>query len=198
MSHGKRYTAKERKQILKFLETHTYEETVKEYDVSQMTIARWVKRKKARENQFPHYSIPTEQIPEIHPYLKMLDLMDDIDSVFLVSSSGQLHIPSSSPNSKEKIDPTRIVPVIAQLLANTHGSIKQFFHTLHHDTDSLGYSTSFTEILLNTVFGVVFVVGLGTKAVILLVFHKSCTTKDIFITHHRYITQILTGLQKVL
>ncbi len=38
MSHGKRYTAKERKDILNYLDNHTYQETVDKYGVSEMSL----------------------------------------------------------------------------------------------------------------------------------------------------------------
>ncbi|WP_371806619.1 hypothetical protein [Candidatus Lokiarchaeum ossiferum] len=195
LSHGKRYSAKERKEILHFLETHTYEETVKEFEVSQMTLARWVKRKKERETRFPTYSFPEAQVPEIQTFLKILELMDEINTVFLVSSTGQL---LASPNSPPSIDQTRIVPLISKLLATIDVSSQDLLQVLDQEAFIPENIPLFSEILINTAFGVVFVVGLNTKVVIMIIFNKSCSTVDIFGKHHHYITRILTELRKVL
>lgn len=194
MSHGKRYSAKERKQILAYLESHTYEETVKEFEVSQMTLARWVKRKKERETRFPTYNFAEAKIPEIQMFLKMLELMEEIDTVFLVSTTGQL---LTTPVSPPSIDQARIVPLISKLLSNVDVYVQDLLQAI--DQKALVETVHlFSEIMVKTVFGIVLVVGLNTQAVIMIVFNKSCSNEDIFATHNHYISQILTGLKKIL
>ncbi len=42
-SHGRRYSSKEKRDILLYLETHTYKETSKMHKISETTLARWRK-----------------------------------------------------------------------------------------------------------------------------------------------------------
>ncbi len=41
MSSGKRYSPEEKDEIMRYRQTHTYQETADKYGVSQMTLARW-------------------------------------------------------------------------------------------------------------------------------------------------------------
>ena len=201
MSHGKRYTALERKKILDFLEAHTYDETMKEYNVSQMTLARWVKRMKNRRGRLNDYIIKPEQIPEIQLFLNMLELLEEIKDVFLISSTGQLVKASSSQITEHSDlifqDPNGIVPLVSKLFANTEEFTHSVFQNLQGDEKSMELNI-FSEIVINTSQGVVLVSGLGSKAAVMIIFEEYCKIKEIYSTHYHYINQILTGLEKKL
>ena len=200
MSHGKRYTAKERKEIMNFLASHTYEETVKEYAVSQMTLARWVKRKNRATIQVES-PIKVENIPDIQHFLYMLELMEEISTAYVASTTGMLFTSSSSPSNENAKgifkDQSRIMPLIGLMLSNTQNITQKLIQNLSNDSPSTGIGPLFTEILLNTVIGVVYLVELGPSAVCLIIFDKSCNTQEIFSTHHQYFTKILSQIRKL-
>ncbi|MHA1746921.1 MAG: hypothetical protein ACTSWW_13045 [Promethearchaeota archaeon] len=200
MSHGKRYTAKERKEIMNFLASHTYEETMKEYSVSQMSLARWVKRKNRAAIQVES-PIKVENIPDIQHFLYMLELMEEISTAYVASTTGMLFTSSSSPSNENAKgifkDQSRIMPLIGLMLSNTQNITQKLIQNLSNDRASTEIGPLFTEILLNTVIGVVYLVELGPSAVSLIIFDKSCSPQEIFSTHHRYIEQILTRIRKL-
>ena len=39
--HGRRYSFSEKKEILEYLESHTYKETCEKFGISEPTLARW-------------------------------------------------------------------------------------------------------------------------------------------------------------
>lgn len=121
--------------------------------------------------------------------------MDEINTVFLVSSTGQL---LTSPKSPPNIDQTRMVPLISKLLATIDVYSQDLLQVIDQKAQFPENIPLFSEILIKTAFGVVFVVGLSPKVVIMMIFNKSCSTEDIFRKHHQYITQILTELKKTL
>ena len=98
MSQGKRYDAKERKEILEYLEKTSYRETMEEYGVSQMSLARWVKNKKRRET-LPE-KLNEEIQKEIEIYLKLIDNMDQVKTTVLITDGGGLILPATM-NSRE-------------------------------------------------------------------------------------------------
>ena len=91
-SPGKRYSAKERKEILRFLEKTSYRETMEKYGVSQMSLARWVKNKKRRETLPEQLNEKIQKEIEIH--LKLIDNMDNVKSTALITDGGGLILPA--------------------------------------------------------------------------------------------------------
>ena len=49
--HGRRYSFSERKEILEFLENHTYKETNEIYGISETTLSRWRKTIKSESKK---------------------------------------------------------------------------------------------------------------------------------------------------
>ena len=46
MAYGKRYSKEEKEEIMQYRQNHTYRETVDKYNISQMTLARWARKRK--------------------------------------------------------------------------------------------------------------------------------------------------------
>jgi hypothetical protein len=95
MSHGKRYNAKEKKEILDYLENHTYREAMDKFGVSQMSLARWVKNKERRNTNtlLPH--INEEIQNELRIHLKIIENLEYVKATALVSNSGQVILPKT-------------------------------------------------------------------------------------------------------
>ena len=51
--HGRRYSFPEKKEIIKYLEDHTYKDTCEKFGVSEPTLARWKKliKSKSKKNK---------------------------------------------------------------------------------------------------------------------------------------------------
>ena len=92
-SPGKRYSAKERKEILEYLEKTSYRDTMEKYQVSQMSLARWVKNKKHQEQ--PRVNIDEKIKKEIAIYLKLIDNMDNVKTTALITDGGGLVQPAT-------------------------------------------------------------------------------------------------------
>jgi predicted regulator of Ras-like GTPase activity (Roadblock/LC7/MglB family) len=102
---GKRYTNEEKKEILQFRETHTYQETSEKYGISQMTLARWSQRLRKNEYEKKTEVIKMEmkirygenlnadlkaKAPELTTTLEVLKFLKGIKLIALVNDDGQL------------------------------------------------------------------------------------------------------------
>jgi hypothetical protein len=120
MSQGKRYDAKERKEILEFLENHSYRETMDKYGVSQMSLARWVKNKRRRETLPAKLDEKIQE--EIEIYLKLIENMEHVKATALITNGGGLILPAS-------MDSREIAPNILMSFGLIINGFKSYMET---------------------------------------------------------------------
>ena len=95
MSYGKRYSATERKEILNYLNEHTYEETMEKFGVSQMSLARWIKNKKKRDTNTIPPLLENEVQKELQVYLGLIENSKIVRAAAIVTAAGELILPES-------------------------------------------------------------------------------------------------------
>ncbi len=178
MATGTRYSKEQREEILAFLEDHTYEETQTKFGVSQMTLARWVKRARRMEMRLDTntLTISTEQKQDLELMVKMLQLLEGVESVVIINQSGDSIASALGP--KEKIN--RIVTTAVALLAIGERT-----------GESLGGFVK--EVYVETSGRKILVVEAGKKAVLTIIFSVDANHQDI-VTHNFYHIDRIRGL----
>ncbi len=131
MSTGKRYTLAEKRKILRHLQDHTYEETSKEFGVSQMTLARWSKRIMLDNPNDETFGEPntsgganqaSERMKFIESLLQVLKFNEEVKYVALISDAGQL----ITSVGTEEVSDDKLVANTAAILAVHDRTAREF------------------------------------------------------------------------
>ena len=191
MSHGKRYSAKERREILKYLENHTYQETMDKFEVSQMSLARWVKNKEQRETNTLSSLLSQETKNELQIYLNLIESTENVRAVALVTVAGELILPQTMGFSSifQKVED--VSKITANLLLCAQG----FTSAVVNDQKSM--KATFDDISIKTPLGTFFLNGVG-KAVLVTLFTPDCNLHNILVQDSDLLAQIKSQIEKIL
>jgi len=203
MSHGKRYGVKERKEILEYLQSHTYQETMEKFDVSQMSLARWVKNQKRREE--PYATIPllnvsllnADSVKEIQIYLKLLENLENVRAVSLITAAGELILPETKENTDNSaVESVKsgfrsifsnefdIIPIITNFLLCTHGFTQAVTVKVPKQISHL-----FDNLSVKTPIGTFLLKDTG-MAILVVLFKPSIDLDEIIVKDYQLIKQI--------
>jgi hypothetical protein len=191
MSHGKRYSAKERKDILKYLETHTYQETVDKYGVSEMSLARWVKNKTRRETNTQAPLLDKETQREFQIYLNLIESGDKINAVAVVTAAGELLLPETNGFGSIFRNVNDVSKITANFLLCAQG------FTAGVMNDQKQKDVKFDDISINTPIGTFSISEVG-KAVLVVLFSLDCSKHDILIHDSHILSKIKVQMKKIL
>jgi hypothetical protein len=136
--HGRRYSFTEKKEILHYLETHTYKDTCEKYGISEPTLARWrkmIKSESKKNRQKLVISLPKFWIEYLNDQIES-DVWDDYSSAML----NIIRYYFKSQTSIQNVDSTYI--------DNIENVISTFLR-LNPDIDSIILTNS-TKILHKT------------------------------------------------
>jgi len=191
MSHGKRYSAKKKKNKIKYLDNHTYQETMDKFKVSQMSLARWVKNKEQRETNTLSSLLSQETKNELQIYLNLIESTEKVRAVALVTVAGELILPQTMGFSSifQKIDD--VTKITANLLSCAQG----FTAAVVNDKKSM-YAT-FDDISIKTPVGTFLLNGVG-KAVLVTLFTPDCNIHNILVQDSDLLAQIKSQIKKIL
>ncbi len=165
MSHGKRYTAKERKDILSYLENHTYQETIEKFGVSQMSLARWVKNKKKRETNTTPPLLNTESQNELQIYLKIVEKMDNVIATAIITAAGELILPENSGFHSIFSNVNHISVLTSKFLLCAQGFTSAVMN------EQKNKDLQFDDISIKTPVGRFLMHSIGKKAVLVVLFN---------------------------
>jgi predicted regulator of Ras-like GTPase activity (Roadblock/LC7/MglB family) len=180
MEHGKRYTQDEKKEILQFRESHTFQETSEKYNVSMMTLFRWnqqlrnVHKKNIKEEKKMEMVIrlneengdPTKKSKsmELAKVLEVLKFLPGVKAITLINDEGQL---VSMVASKEAQDLDLINIVVAMLALGQRASQELVLGNL--------------EMIFNkSKLGLLLIVGAGPRLVLTILFDEQADVKQLF------------------
>jgi hypothetical protein len=188
MSHGKRYSAKERKEILDFLENHTYQETMDYFGVSQMSLARWVKNKKKRDTNTNSTPLALEVQKEIKLYLKLLEKSEQIKAAAIVTVAGELIIPE--PMGFQEIFPRieDLIVTVSNFLLCAQGFTSA---VVNHKKPK---ETTFDNISIKTSLGYILIKSVR-NAVIVILLNPNLSLQSFYAEYSPFFTQILMGIK---
>ena len=99
--HGRRYSFTEKKEILNYLESHTYKDTCEKYGISEATLARWrktIKSESKKNRQKLVISLPKFWFEYLNDQIES-DVWDDYSDAFL--SILREYFRSQTSNRKE-------------------------------------------------------------------------------------------------
>ena len=191
MSHGKRYTVKERKEILVYLENHTYQETMEKFGVSQMSLARWVKNKEKRETNTTTTLLNAEVQKEVQIYLKLVESMKNVRAVAIVTAAGELILPNSASGFHSIFSNVNdITVIISNLLLCAQG------FTAAAVKDQKQMNAVFDDVSIKTPIGTFLLKGIE-RAVLVILFNPGSSLSEIFIQEFHFINQIVEQLSTV-
>ena len=191
MSHGKRYSAKERKEILSYLENHTYQETMEKYKVSQMSLARWVKQKENRNTNTTPPLLPIETQKEIHIYLKMLENMDNVNATETITAAGELILPENSGFHSIFTDINDITKTTSNFLLCAQGFTAAVMNEQKHK------DPKFNDLSIRTPVGTFFMHSVGNRAVLVVLFKPEYDLGENFGRDSYFINNVCTQLLQV-
>lgn len=155
MSHGTRYSKEERMNILQYRQSHTYQETAKEFGVSQMTIARWEKRYMRNITNTKAVEIDSFLTrEEFTALLQVVKFLEGVKMVALISAEGQVLSSVGDAGISEEM-------VAAQTI--------RLLSTTEQLAQGVGFQS--TELaLVKTQTGMFLVLGAGPLAVMVIIF----------------------------
>jgi len=191
MSHGKRYSAKERKDILIYLENHTYQETEDKFNVSQMSLARWVKNKKKRETNTAPLILGNEKQKELQIYLNLIDNLDNIRATAIVTAAGELILPET--NSFHSF--FRNVNDVSVITSNLLLCAKGFTAGVVNDQKKV--DPVFDDVSIRTPKGTFLLKAIGSSGVLVTLFEVECLFAEIFTQELRFINQIIQQMKLI-
>ena len=99
MSTGKRYSKEEKEEILRYRTTHTYQETVTQYGVSQMTLARW-------SHAFKDIKPAEERVSgdsSFSTLLSVIKYLEGVKAVAIINDNGELVADMMDPDINEDV-----------------------------------------------------------------------------------------------
>ncbi|OLS13512.1 MAG: hypothetical protein RBG13Loki_2883 [Promethearchaeota archaeon CR_4] len=173
MSYGRRYSLAEKREILRYRETHTYEETSQKFGVSQMTLARWSKRISRWSNRdmtnTPTTPKPIVELPygvrlDLWSLLQVLKSIDGVNVISLVSDEGK----SIASLGTETVNEGKLLAMTAALLSLGERSSREF------------EQGNLEMMLTKANGGTTLVVGAGEHAVLVMLFDASADLSKLF------------------
>ncbi|MHA2039068.1 MAG: helix-turn-helix domain-containing protein, partial [Promethearchaeota archaeon] len=121
-NYGRRYTFTEKKEILNYLETHTYKDTCEKYGISEPTLARWrktIKSESKKNRQKLVISLPKFWLEYLNDQIES-DVWDDYSDAFL--SILRDYFRNQTSNRKEDLkyldNVKEIIPKLLELNPN--------------------------------------------------------------------------------
>jgi predicted regulator of Ras-like GTPase activity (Roadblock/LC7/MglB family) len=118
MSQGRRYSREEKKEILQFRQTHTYQETSQKFGVSEMTLARWSKRIDT------HTYIKDRPLnSNFNSWLQVIGAIREVKAVAVISDLGEI----VAILNRDNLDEDMILVETANLLAKNSEAIERLY-----------------------------------------------------------------------
>ena len=191
MSHGKRYTVKERKEILAFLENHTYQETMEKFEVSQMSLARWVKNKEKRNTNTTPPLLEDEIQKELQIYLKVIENSENVRAVAIVTAAGELILPETKGFHSIFSDVYDVSKITSNLLLCAKG------FTAGVVNDQKQVDPVFDDVSISTPKGTFLLKGIGFSGALVTLFDVECLINEIFTQELRFINQIIQQMKLI-
>jgi hypothetical protein len=191
MSHGKRYSAMERKDILKFLENHTYQETMDKFGVSQMSLARWVKNQKKRETTTSSSLLNDKIQKELQIYLNLIENSDNIRAAAIITAAGELLLPESMGLQSFFGNVNEIIPIISNFLLCAQG----FTAAVVNEQKQM--NVVFDDLSIKTPIGT-FVISSVGRAVLVTLNSPELDLQEIFAQDSNFISRIKNHIFKKL
>ena len=182
MSTGKRYTKEEKKEILKFRETHTYQETSEKYGISQMTLARWSQRLRRNEKEEKPEVIKKEVKIQIGESLNDLQRAKAME---LAKAAEVIKFIQGVKNIALIIDEKQLLALISikelNLLERNELVVitVEALNVGRHARDQLK-TGGFEMIFIKSKLGSILVYGVGPHLVMSLLFDKESDFKALF------------------
>jgi predicted regulator of Ras-like GTPase activity (Roadblock/LC7/MglB family) len=195
MEHGKRYTKEEKQEILRFRETHTFQDTSAKFGVSMMTLFRWnhkfgqnpkniVKEEKKME-MYTRYgeNLNLEdkaKATELAKILEVLKFIKGVKAIALINEEGQLLVMITS---KDTQDLDLNMTTAATLSLGQRTSDQLFLGNLE-------------MILIKSKNGLLFVIGAGPALVITVMFGDQVDLKALFVEDFTAIEHIKNAIKE--
>jgi predicted regulator of Ras-like GTPase activity (Roadblock/LC7/MglB family) len=183
MEHGKRYTKEEKKEILRFRETHTFQETSDKFGVSMMTLFRWSrpyqsnlsvteKMLEMKKMELKKRSVDVNlirikdktKLPEIENMLEILQFLDGLKGMALINDEGRFVALYTTDNVKEEA-----------LYMTNLSLLEAAQSTCEH---LIGGSVE--TIMIKSNVGLLLISGAGPHLVLILLFDDRVNFKRVF------------------
>jgi hypothetical protein len=191
MSHGKRYSAKERKEILEYLGNHTYQETMDKFGVSQMSLARWVKNKKKRDTNTSSALLTAEIRNEVQLYLKLLEKSELIQASAIVTASGEVIMPETTGFQQIFLREEELAVIISNFLLCAQGFTSA---VMNHQKLK---DTKFDDLSIQTPLGYFSIKGVG-QAVLVILIQSEINLYSFYTQYSAFLNQIQISLKDIL
>jgi predicted regulator of Ras-like GTPase activity (Roadblock/LC7/MglB family) len=180
MEHGKRYSDDEKKEILRFRENHTFQETSDKFNISMMTLFRWNQQLRNPEKEIIRDEKKMDMVAiyneenkdekfkakaiEMAKVLEVLKFIKGVKAIALIKDDGSL-ITMLATKDTQDVDLNGIVA--ATLSLGQRASDQLVLGNLE-------------IMLIKSKKGVLFVIGAGRHTVITLLFDEQGDLKHLF------------------
>jgi transposase-like protein len=169
MSQGRRYSREEKKEILQFRLTHTYQETSQKFGISEMTLARWARRIDT------HTYIKDRPLnSNFNSWLQVIGAIREVKAAAVVSDFGEIVAILNRENLNEDI----ILVQTANLLAKNVEAIEHF------------YKKEIKMLFIQSVEVIFLIIEAGEHNVLSIFMQPTLDTQKFFIDDYPFIEKI--------